>query len=190
MNPTPKTQHPPKQTETQPETIPGAPHVSLEGKGGSRTGASAFPDSNPATTNTKNKKNPGTWAFTMPMPDKFINSNDRLHWAKKAKLTKAWREAAHWYAKAAGLPKGLRRVHVLVEIHKSTTRKYDAGNLAPTAKAVVDGLVDYGLVVDDDNAHLTGPDIRPGAIGPLGLTITITELSELSERKRYVTSHE
>ena len=30
----------------------------------------------------------------------------------------------------------------------------------PTAKAVVDGLVDAGVLPDDDAKHLLGPDLR------------------------------
>ena len=119
------------------------------------------------------------WTITVPAPCKFINLNARTHWAQKAQLTKAWRNAAHVAAKNAGLPKGLARVHVVAHVTKPTSREYDVHNLMPTLKAAIDGLVtDYGLIPDDTNAHLTGPDLRQGGKGEPGVTITITELTE------------
>lgn len=107
----------------------------------------------------------------------WINSNERTHWAVRAEKTRAWRLVAKIAAQNAGLPKGLERAHITCTIHKTTNRSYDAGNLSPTAKAIVDGLVtDYGLLPDDSNAYLTGPDMRPGTKrDQAGTTITIKE---------------
>jgi hypothetical protein len=78
-------------------------------------------------------------------------------------------------AQVAKLPKNLDRVHIVAHIIKPTARQYDVHNLMPTLKACVDGLVDYGLIPDDTNDHLTGPDLRQGGKGELGVIITITE---------------
>lgn len=115
-------------------------------------------------------------ALWIPAPAAWINLNDRLHWAKRAKLTRAWRQAAHIYARQANLPKGLGRVHVTVEVVKATKRGYDVHNLVPTAKAVIDGLVDYGLVTDDSNQYLTGPDMREGGAGKAGMRVIIVQI--------------
>jgi hypothetical protein len=41
-----------------------------------------------------------------------------------------------------------------------------------------DGLVDVGVLPDDDAAHLEGPDMRLGTVHPRGrLVLTITEVS-------------
>src|SRR5699024_2252032 len=86
----------------------------------------------------------------------WINANQRLHWAVRAQMTKDWRTLANAAARAAQLPTGLTKAHIVVHVHKTNNRSYDVGNLAPTAKAVVDGLVtDYGLLPDDSNAYLT-----------------------------------
>jgi hypothetical protein len=98
-----------------------------------------------------------------------------LHWAEKARLTRAWRNAAKLFAERADLPKGLERVHITAHIIKTTSRQYDVHNLMPTLKACVDGLVDYGLIADDTNDRLTGPDLRNGGKGTPGVIITITE---------------
>ena len=107
----------------------------------------------------------------------WINSNERTHWAVRAEKTRAWRLVAKIAAQNAGLPKGLERAHITCTIHKTTNRSYDAGNLSPTAKAIVDGLVsDYQLLPDDSNAYLTGPDMRHGEKqDQAGITITIKE---------------
>lgn len=108
----------------------------------------------------------------------WINSNERYgHWAVRAEKTRAWRLVAKIAAQNAGLPKGLERAHITCTVHKTTNRSYDAGNLSPTAKAIVDGLVsDYGLLPDDSNEHVVGPDMRPGEKrDQAGITITIKE---------------
>lgn len=107
----------------------------------------------------------------------MLNLNQRYHWAKKAALTKHWRRFAFINAMAAELPRGLDRVHIVAHVTKSTNRQYDVHNLMPTLKACVDGLVDYGLIPDDTNKHLTGPDLRQGGKGAPGITLTITEES-------------
>lgn len=40
------------------------------------------------------------------------------------------------------------------------------GTSTPTAKAIVDGLVDAGVIPDDSNEWVTGPDMRAGEKRP------------------------
>lgn len=111
-----------------------------------------------------------------PAPAEWLNANDRLHWAVRNRLTQAWREAATVYARRAGLPMGLRRVHVVVEVCRPRANRADVGNFYPTVKAVVDGLTDYGCWVDDDDSHVVGPDLRRGPKGPAGVRVIIRPL--------------
>ena len=108
----------------------------------------------------------------------WINANSRHHWAVKAEMTRDWRTMAFAAATNARLPKGLQRAHVTVYVHKTNNRPYDVHNLYGTAKAAIDGLVtDYGLLPDDSNAYLTGPDMRHGEKrDQAGITITIKAL--------------
>ena len=53
-------------------------------------------------------------------------------------------------------------MHIVCTIHKTRAGRWDAGNLYPTAKAIVDGLVDAGVIPDDSNEWVTGPDMRAG----------------------------
>lgn len=93
----------------------------------------------------------------IPAPTDWISANQRLHWAHKAARTKIWRDATNVWARRDKLPKGLDHVHVTAWLSFTTTRRRDPANFHPTVKAIVDGLVDYGLIVDDDAKHLTGP---------------------------------
>lgn len=117
----------------------------------------------------------GPWTITIPADLAWLNLNQRTHWAAKAKLTKAWRGMAYAVAVCSLLPKGLDRVHIIAHITKPTARQYDVHNLMPTLKACVDGLVDYGLIPDDTNKHLIGPDLRQGGKGPAAVIITISQ---------------
>jgi len=98
---------------------------------------------------------------TVPAPAEWINSNQRLNRYVMADRVKAWRNAAHRAAFEAGSFDG--PVRIVCTIHKTRAGRWDAGNLYPTAKACVDGLVDAGVLPDDSNEWVTGPDMRAGA---------------------------
>lgn len=117
-----------------------------------------------------------TLVFDYPRPP--LTMNDRKHWREKAKLTRLMRQTASWQARAARLPADLPHVTVALTWVVSDRRRRDGGeNLAPTYKALLDGLVDYGLVADDDPAHVTrGPsviDYRPDETPHIELHITL-----------------
>ena len=105
--------------------------------------------------------------LTIPAPCEWLNSNQRLHWAEKARRTRAWRDAAH--AAVLSQHKGARfdvPVRITMTIHKTRAGRYDVANYGVTAKAIVDGLVDSGLLEDDDNTRVVGPDMRAGEKRP------------------------
>lgn len=89
------------------------------------------------------------WAMEMPWPKPPLNANQRLHWAAAARLKREVRAAGALIARSVGLPRGLRRVHVWIEVTPPDRRRRDPSNFMPTQKALLDGLVDYGLVPDD-----------------------------------------
>lgn len=113
-------------------------------------------------------------AFTIALPAglKLLNANQRMHHKPKAKLTAAIREAAVeavagdralMDALAAAKPGPLfERVHILGIFRPATARRADPANWYPSFKAAVDGLVDAGLLEDDDHEHVAGPDMRLG----------------------------
>ena len=90
-----------------------------------------------------------------PPPAKCLTMNQRLHWAAKAKLSRAWRDAARHAAfdrpeleaefDDGHLPPSIVTVHLPVK----GNRRRDPHNWFPTIKPIVDGLVDAGLWPDD-----------------------------------------
>lgn len=115
---------------------------------------------------------PRAYTITLPAGLKLLNANQRLHHKPKGKLTAAIREAAMeavsndaalMRALAAAKPGPLfQRAHILGILHPATARRADPANWYPSFKAAVDGLVDAGLLDDDDHEHVVGPDMRLG----------------------------
>lgn len=89
----------------------------------------------------------------------LLTANQRLHWAAKKDRTKQLRHLAGTQAKTFKCAP-MDSAHCIVEITWPDNRRRDAHNLMPTIKACIDGIVDAGLLPDDDDSHLTGPDLR------------------------------
>jgi len=118
------------------------------------------------------------WTLPLPWPGPLLHENQRLHWAQKAQLTRTVRDVTCFLAGNARLPRGLDRVEITLHWQPATVRRRDDHNLTPTLKAaVVDGLVDFGLIPDDNAAHaVTGCVIEPVA-KPARLWLRITDRS-------------
>jgi crossover junction endodeoxyribonuclease RusA len=101
------------------------------------------------------------WTVELPAGMQLINANDRLHWAVKARLTKTIRDAAHICTRQAKVPR-LERARVDFILHPGPqSRNRDRLNWAPTAKAAIDGaILDAGVLLDDSDRYLDGPNIR------------------------------
>ena len=109
----------------------------------------------------------------------LLTANQRLHHHQRAKVVKILRHAAAMAAASQGAPK-LDRAHITVRVAWPDRRRRDVHNVMPTIKACVDGLVDYGLLPDDDDKRLIGPDLRvdpelSGVAKVTRLTFDITE---------------
>lgn len=97
----------------------------------------------------------------------------------RARLIRDVRAHMAVLARHTNLPLKVAHVHVQLHYRPRDNRHRDAINLAPTQKALVDGLRDYGLVPDDDGRYVTDlmPAIHPaerGHIGRLWLELDIT----------------
>lgn len=107
-------------------------------------------------------------------PCDFISANGRLHYQARARLTRAWREAMCAEVERHFLPDRYDRAHITVHIRFPDNIRRDVGNYFPTAKALVDGLVDMQVIADDNDEIITGPDMRreyPN--GPARVTVHI-----------------
>lgn len=88
-----------------------------------------------------------------------LNLNDREHWRLKANKSKHIRQLAKQIARASRAPH-LKRALLTVEIAFPDRKRRDPHNWMATVKPIVDGLVDAGVLPDDDAKHLLGPDLR------------------------------
>lgn len=119
-----------------------------------------------------------TTTLTITPPCEFLNANQRYHWRKKAELTKAWREAAYTAVMTGFHPYRYDRAHITFAVRFPDNRRRDVHNLYGTAKAAIDGIVQAGLLADDRDEFLVGPDMRrtlPNGTPEVVITITPLE---------------
>lgn len=117
-----------------------------------------------------------TWTVQLPPRLALLNSNHRIHYRTRADRTRAIRMTANACARRVRVPR-LERAQIVAEYRPPDRRRRDVHNLYPSAKAAVDGLVDAGVLPDDSDRYLVGPDMRIGPVEPGGrLVLHITEL--------------
>lgn len=102
----------------------------------------------------------------------LLSANGREHWRPKASATRTIRDAAHLAVKGSpGLRRAMlaargepvmERAHVLAVLHPADLRRRDPANIYPAVKAAIDGIVDAGVLIDDDSTRVVGPDMRLG----------------------------
>lgn len=90
---------------------------------------------------------------------KLLSANDKMHWAARSRLTKQLRQWGYLLGREGeGVARlGLRHARVEMEFAYPDRRRRDRSNLAPTVKAIMDGLIDAGLLPDDADRFLDGP---------------------------------
>lgn len=100
------------------------------------------------------------------------------HW-QRAASTAQWRSDFAWLARAQRIPR-LDRVRIIATPHYRTGRSMpDVGACVPSTKAAIDGLVDAGVIADDDPTHVV--ELRycaPVVDGWDGLALVIEEVIE------------
>lgn len=79
----------------------------------------------------------------------------------RARKIRGLRDMGYWLGKQFYNKHGLQHeAKVRIDIYVTRPKRgglHDVANYAPTAKALVDGIVDSGVIDNDDNAHLDGP---------------------------------
>ena len=115
---------------------------------------------------------PRPYVIALPTSLTLLNANQRLHHRPKGERTAEIRAKAMeavsenpalMAALAAAKPGPLfERAHILGILHPDRNNRCDPANWYPSFKAAVDGLVDAGLLEDDDHTRVVGPDMRLG----------------------------
>lgn len=94
----------------------------------------------------------------LSLPDPNLSPNARINRYKKAALTAAARRTAMLITRAAMDPCGnwpMDRVTARETFVWPTKARRDVRNAEASTKAIWDGIVDSGLIIDDDYWHLT-----------------------------------
>jgi hypothetical protein len=87
------------------------------------------------------------------IPPASLRGNSRAHWRVKHRDGKTWRESGYMHGLTMTADPPLKRIRITFKFHH--WRKIDLDNLGGIGmKPWVDGLVDAGVVVDDDPDHL------------------------------------
>ncbi len=107
--------------------------------------------------------------LNFPWPPSDLSPNARVHWGKKAKAFKAYKEACMWTGKAAGWSlHGHYRFKIT--FCPPDKRKYDVDNLVARGKALVDALAVLTMV-DDSEFELTFARGAPVAHGQVTVEV-------------------
>lgn len=122
-------------------------------------------------------------SLTLTIPGRPMTSNDRAHWRPRARQTAALRRDAYERALEAWGP--VRRiptlrfpVAIVVADLCRTANLRDVCSCAPAAKAVIDGLVDFGILPDDSPEYVSSTTyLQPVKAGRDELVFTISEVS-------------
>jgi crossover junction endodeoxyribonuclease RusA len=93
------------------------------------------------------------WTVVLPsMTAPPLRENDRLHWAKKARITGEIRDLAFVSVRIARVPR-LERAAITMHWQPAVRRVRDQNGHSPSLKAAVDGCVDAGVLADDDSTR-------------------------------------
>ncbi|MGY0067686.1 hypothetical protein ACWZEH_12840 [Streptomyces sp. QTS137] len=134
-----------------------------------------FAPERPATPAVAGPRPDAPFVIELPAGLDLINANQRIHEKARARLTKKIRAAAMEAVSEcpalmdaladAGSGPLFQRAHILGVLNPSTYgRRRDPANWYGSFKAAVDGLVDAGVLEDDDHTRVVGPDMRLGKV--------------------------
>jgi hypothetical protein len=93
-------------------------------------------------------------------PRRLVSANKRIHHHVRAELCRYWRGLGWTAASEHG--ETYDRAHITVTFRFPNLIRRDVLNLYPyVVKPLIDGMVtDAGMLPDDDDLHLIGPDLR------------------------------
>lgn len=109
-----------------------------------------------------------TLEFVIPK-EIILNANDtKIFWHNKATRVKFLRSLACHQALLANVDKlCFDRYDVTVVIYNLNNRRFDPPNLYPTIKALIDGVTDAKLWLDDSHKYMQSLTFRYGGVSPM-----------------------
>lgn len=116
-----------------------------------------------------------SYIVELPVGMQLMNANDREHWSKRAKVSSLIRTTARSQCK--GIPK-MAKIKIKAIYYAPDNRRRDVSNLFPSVKAAVDGIVDAGVIKDDNDKYVVALEMVRGEYNiPKGqLVIEIIEV--------------
>lgn len=124
---------------------------------------------------------PHTWTLTLDQCGRPLTQNQahRMHYRDVARVRRRWHDTAAWLARRRRIP-ALPAITVAAYGRYGTRRSLpDPDALAPTLKAVIDGIVAAGVIPDDTSTHVRSVTYLPPVVASGqadGLVVTITEV--------------
>jgi len=112
-------------------------------------------------------------------PDKALFPNmagNQLHWAQRAKSRKVARQEAYCMALNKKPEKPFERATIEIQITAKDYRRHDGDSFAYAVKAWVDGMVDAGILEDDNYFCVPEITIRFGGVSTEAVSIIVKEL--------------
>jgi hypothetical protein len=108
-----------------------------------------------------------------------VNEARRAHRMRWATLVEETRGRWHLLAEDEAMPPLWRARITVLPLHRDLRSPQDVAACAPEAKAAIDGLVDAGVLVNDDAAHLISVTFLPPLrnCGTDGMALLIEEMS-------------
>lgn len=114
------------------------------------------------------------WHLSLPYTSPPLSLNSRLHWAKKARITKALIADVRMLLIYRKVP-ALDEATIWLEWTPATVRRRDTDNLEPTRKAGIDAIVAAGLLPDDTPEYVRRTENRILPVGKPGLVLVIRD---------------
>ena len=113
----------------------------------------------------------------------MISANDRMHFRVKSQLTQFLRRLSANRTWSRPVYTRKNPCTITIDVQPPTSRRMDAPNWYPTVKALIDGLVDSGLLSDDNNHVIKSTTFKSTKLSDTKnykLVITIEPVKEVN----------
>lgn len=120
---------------------------------------------------------------TLKHGNQMISANDRMHFRVKSQLTQFLRRLSANRTWSRPVYTRKNPCTITIDVQPPTSRRMDAPNWYPTVKALIDGLVDSGLLLDDNNHVIKSTTFKSTKLSDTKnykLVITIEPVKEVN----------